>query len=152
MLVLEPGPGMGFFTLEMARRISPSGRVVAIDIQPKMLEVLARRAAKAGLAGCVECRLAADGAMPVADLAGTADFLLAAAVVHEMEDPARFFREAAAALRAGATLLLVEPAGHVGTELFEKELAWAATAGLTLVDRPKVSRSLAALLRKDPGV
>jgi hypothetical protein len=28
MTVLEPGPGMGFFTLELARRVGPSGRVV----------------------------------------------------------------------------------------------------------------------------
>jgi predicted methyltransferase len=27
MTVLEPGPGMGFFTLELARRVGPSGRV-----------------------------------------------------------------------------------------------------------------------------
>jgi len=35
MTVLEPGPGMGFFTLELARLVGPAGRVVAVDIQPK---------------------------------------------------------------------------------------------------------------------
>ena len=37
MTVLEPGPAMGFFTLELARRVGPAGRVVAVDIQEKML-------------------------------------------------------------------------------------------------------------------
>ncbi|HXN47666.1 MAG TPA: methyltransferase domain-containing protein, partial [Bryobacteraceae bacterium] len=37
MTVLEPGPGMGFFTLDLARLVGSSGRVVAVDIQPKML-------------------------------------------------------------------------------------------------------------------
>ena len=54
MTVLEPGPGMGFFTIELARLVGPSGRVVAVDIQPKMLDGLKRRAAKAGVADRVE--------------------------------------------------------------------------------------------------
>lgn len=48
MTVLEPGPGMGFFTLELARLVGATGRVVAVDIQRKMID-LKRRAAKAGL-------------------------------------------------------------------------------------------------------
>jgi ubiquinone/menaquinone biosynthesis C-methylase UbiE len=29
---LEPGPGMGSFTLELARLVGPGGRVVAVDV------------------------------------------------------------------------------------------------------------------------
>lgn len=32
MIVLEPGPGMGFLTLQLARLVGASGRVVALDI------------------------------------------------------------------------------------------------------------------------
>jgi hypothetical protein len=32
MTALGPGPGMGFFTLELARLAGPAGRVVAIDV------------------------------------------------------------------------------------------------------------------------
>ena len=49
MTVLEPGLGMGFFTLEIARLVSPSGRVVAVDVQRRMIEGLKRRARKTGL-------------------------------------------------------------------------------------------------------
>ncbi|MBI5905164.1 MAG: methyltransferase domain-containing protein [Deltaproteobacteria bacterium] len=44
MTVLEPGPGMGFFTMELARLAGPTGRVVAVDVQPRMLEGVRRRA------------------------------------------------------------------------------------------------------------
>jgi ubiquinone/menaquinone biosynthesis C-methylase UbiE len=37
MTVLEPGPGMGFFTVELARHVGPSGRVIAVDVQPRMI-------------------------------------------------------------------------------------------------------------------
>ena len=40
MTVLEPGPGMGFFTLELARLVGPHGRVVSVEMQAKMLEAL----------------------------------------------------------------------------------------------------------------
>jgi len=43
MTVLEPGPGMGFFTIELARRVGPRGRVIAVELQPRMLAGLRRR-------------------------------------------------------------------------------------------------------------
>lgn len=147
MTVLEPGPGMGFFTVELARLVGASGRVVAVDIQPKMLAGLKRRVAKAGLLNRVEVRLVSDGSLGVTDLKGRVDFTLAFAVAHELPDAGRFFAEVAQASKPGAGLLLVEPAGHVKESEFQAELAAAAQAGLTLADHPPVRRSHAALLK-----
>lgn len=148
MTVLEPGPGMGFFTMPLARLVGPSGRVIAVDIQSKMLDNLRRRARKAGLLDRVETRLAGTEGMCVDDYAGTVDFVLAFAVVHEMPSAAAFFGEAAGALNRGGMLLLAEPAGHVSSETFEAELRSAQLAGLAEVSRPRVRRSRAALLRR----
>jgi ubiquinone/menaquinone biosynthesis C-methylase UbiE len=148
MTVIEPGPGMGFFTLELARRVGAAGRVVVVDVQPRMLSVLGRRAARAGLAGRIDARLAQPESMGLDDLAAAADFVLAFAMVHEMPDAGRFFAEAAAALKPGGTMLLAEPSGHVDDARFARELAAAAAAGLTVVERPAVRMSQAALLRK----
>lgn len=149
MTVLEPGPGMGFFTVELARLVGASGRVVAVDIQPKMLAGLKRRVAKAGLLNRVEARLASPGSLGVTDLKGSVDFTLAFAVVHELPDAGCFFAEVAQASKPGAGLLLVEPAGHVKEAAFQAELQAAARAGLSLADHPSVLRNHAALLRKD---
>lgn len=148
MTVLEPGPGMGFFTLPLARLVGPRGRVIAVDVQPKMIRKLKRRLAKAGLEERVDARLVSADSLAISDLAGKVDFLLAFAMVHEMPSAARFFAETAAASKSGARLLLVEPAGHVTTEEFEAELQDAAQAGFSVIDRPHVRRSLAALLQK----
>jgi tRNA A58 N-methylase Trm61 len=148
MTVLEPGPGMGFFTLELARRVGPSGRVIAVDVQPRMIAGLKRRLAKAGLSDRVDARLAQDDSMGLKDLAGKVDFTLAMAVVHEMPGAAWFFGQTAEAMKPGAVLLLAEPSGHVKKEAFEAELEAAAQVGLTLDSRPSVRRSQAALLRK----
>ena len=148
MTVLEPGPGMGFFTLELARLVSGSGRVIAVDIQSRMLDGLRRRAAKAGLLDRLDARLAAPDSLGLADLAGVVDFTLAFAVVHELPAATPFFREVARASKPGARLLFVEPAGHVTASLFDAELQAARDAGFTPVASPSLRRSRAALLER----
>lgn len=148
MIVLEPGPGMGFFTLEIARLVGPSGRVVAVDIQPRMLSSLKRRAARAGLRERVDARTTAPNTLGIADLAGAVDFTLAFALVHELPDAEPFFAEVARASKRGAGLLFAEPAGHVKPADFEAELAAATHAGFELVERPAIRRSHAAFLRR----
>ncbi len=62
MIVLEPGCGMGFFTLPLARMVGPKGRVVVVEVQKKMLSVLSRRAEKTGLLDRIELRhITAEG-------------------------------------------------------------------------------------------
>jgi ubiquinone/menaquinone biosynthesis C-methylase UbiE len=149
MTVLEPGPGMGFFTLPVAEMIGESGRVIAVDVQPRMLSSLRRRAAKAGVSQRVETRLARPDSLGIDDLASTIDLVLAIAVVHEMPSTETFFREAATVLKPAGRMLLVEPAGHVKPDFFAKELGCAQRFGLAEKDRPAVRRCLAALLAKE---
>jgi len=148
MKVLEPGPGMGYFTLELARRVGPAGRVVAPDIQSRMLDTLKRRAERAGLGKRIDARLVQADSMALKDLAGQVDFTLACAVVHEIDNAAGFFAEVFQALKPGGRLLLIEPKGHVKDDEFRAELDAAARAGLSLAERPVFKRSHAALLRK----
>jgi len=148
MTVLEPGPGMGFFTLPLAKMVGPRGRVIAVDIQPKMLEALQRRSRKAGFQDRVETRLVQPDRMDLDDLNGKVDLVLAFAVVHETPSAADFFSRMAASLKPGRCLFFAEPKGHVNEGDFEHELEAARAAGLEPVDHPKVRRSHAIVLRK----
>ena len=148
MTVVEPGPGIGYFTLELARLVGPAGRVVAVDIQARMLDSLRRRARRAGVAGHIDARVVQPGSLGLEDLGGSADFALAFAMVHEFRDDERFFAQVAAALKPGGTVLLAEPAGHVGPSRWGGELESAVRAGLTVAERPSIWHSHAALLRK----
>ena len=148
MTVLEPGPAMGFFTLELARLVGPTGRVVAVDVQARMLDVLRRRATKRGLDGRIETRLATAEGMGLSDLTGRVDFALAFAMVHEVEDHARFFAEVGAVLRPGGRVLLAEPRGHVSDELFAEFLRLAGANGLVVSDGPAITASRTAVMVK----
>jgi SAM-dependent methyltransferase len=148
MVAFEPGPGMGFFTLELARLVGSRGRVVAVDVQPRMLAELRRRAGKAGLLDRIDARTGPGDGMGIDDLRGRVDFVLAFAVVHELPDPGRFFAETFAALKPGGRLLLAEPAFHVSERDFEATLETARNGGLPQEDRPAIRWTRSAVLRK----
>jgi ubiquinone/menaquinone biosynthesis C-methylase UbiE len=146
MTVLEPGPGMGFFTLDLARLVGPSGKVVAIDLQQQMLDRLRRRARRAGLGSRIEPRLAHGARLGTDDLAGAVDFLLAFAVVHELPDPAGFFVESRAALKTGGKALVAEPTGHVSGDAFAATVTLAEQAGFSVEEGPPVRWCRSAIL------
>jgi ubiquinone/menaquinone biosynthesis C-methylase UbiE len=148
MTVLEPGPGMGFLTLELARLVGPSGRVVAVDIQPKMLDRLRKRAEKAGLIGRLDTRLAKPNGLGVEDMDGKVDFVLAFAMVHEVEDKEAFFREVGRALKPGGKVLLSEPKGHVNKKDFAETVEMAVRSGFAASDGPKIRSDFSAVLEK----
>jgi len=152
MTILEPGCAMGFFTLPMARMVGPSGRVIALDIQDKMLTVLEKRAKKAGLQDRIEFRCIGPDGYGLEDLAGQADFAAAIHVVHEIPDKATFFQEMWKALRVGGRLLLIEPKGHVSGEAFEKTRSIAEKIGFSKEELPaKIGGRSISLIKEKEG-
>jgi ubiquinone/menaquinone biosynthesis C-methylase UbiE len=152
MTVVEPGCGMGFFTLDLARLVGSTGRVVAVDLQPRMLAGLARRARKAGLADRIEARLAMRQSLGIDDLGGSADFVLAFAVVHELPDQVPFFADMYAVLKPGGRMLLAEPRGHVSDAGFASTIACATRAGFAASPGPSIRRSRSAVLERQAPV
>jgi len=147
MTVLDVGCAMGFFTLDLARLVGPNGRVIAVDLQARMLRTLAKRAKRQGVADRIETRLCMDDDLGIDDLAGAVDFALAFAVAHEVPDQARLLDQIRRGLRPGARLLLSEPAGHVDEQEFRETVEAAERAGFEIVERPSIRRSRSLLFR-----
>jgi 2-polyprenyl-3-methyl-5-hydroxy-6-metoxy-1,4-benzoquinol methylase len=139
MRVLDFGAAMGIYSLPAARMVGESGHLTAMDLQPRMLAELRRRAARAGIASridTVQCTPEDLGLLP----AGPAyDVVLVIHVLHEVPDQAKTLRQLAEVLVPGGLLVLLEPPGHVKEAEFARELADAERAGLT-VDREIDSR------------
>ncbi|MBI4915500.1 MAG: class I SAM-dependent methyltransferase [Acidobacteria bacterium] len=146
MTVVEPGCGMGYFTLELARLVGPAGRVVAVDLQERMLAGLRSRAGASGLADRIETRLATPETLGISDLVGRVDLVLAFYVVHEIRDQSGFFAQVRDALTPDGTLLVVEPPLHVSGVAFEASLACAGNARLQVVSRPRIGANRAVVL------
>ena len=148
MTVVEIGPGMGFFTLEIAQKVAASGRVIAIDIQPKMLEQLEQRAEKGKVRQRIETRLATSDSLGMTDLAEAVDLVFAYAVVHELPDDRAFFKEAFRVLKRNAVLFIAEPGRHVSEACFNEELQKARMEGFEIVEKGHGGQGHTALLRK----
>lgn len=150
MTVLDVGSAMGFFSLPMAQRVGETGRVVCVDLQPKMLEVLERRARRKKLRERIEPRVCSAVDLGVGDLADQVDFALAFAMVHEAAGPSRVIEQIARTLSKDGRLLVAEPTGHVSSEAFADTMVAAEQAGLRLVARPPIRWSRAALFARRP--
>lgn len=148
MTVLDVGCAMGFFTIPAARMVGPTGRVIAIDLQPRMISALKRRAKRRGLADRIETRVCTDTSLGIDDLDGKIDLVLAIHMVHEVPDRDALLRQLHRVTRSGGKLLVVEPKGHVKAHDFAETVAAAERAGFRVVDRPSTKRGHAQLLAK----
>ena len=88
------------------------------------------------------------GILAIDDLAGTLDFAIAIAVVHEAPDARRFLAGIFDALKKGGSLLFSEPAGHVSGDEFNGSLSLARAVGFEIHGARKIFRSHSALLSK----
>ncbi|MFH1124323.1 MAG: class I SAM-dependent methyltransferase [Pseudomonadota bacterium] len=145
MTAVDVGCGMGYFSIGLAKLAGPGGRVIAVDLQERMLSVLERRARRAGLAERVVCHRCKKESLGVE---GPVDFVLAFWMVHEVPDKDRFFGEICSLLKTGGRILLVEPKYHVTQKGLAYTLASCRDAGLRVLDEPAVALSRAFLLEK----
>jgi 2-polyprenyl-3-methyl-5-hydroxy-6-metoxy-1,4-benzoquinol methylase len=148
MTVLDFGSAMGFFSIPIAQMVGPAGKVICIDLQEKMIARLKKRAQKAGVAARMETRLCTQDSLELEPLAGTIDFALLFAVVHEVPAREALFAGLASALKARANLLVAEPRGHVSVEDFARTLSVAGEQGFVEAGTPQIARSHTVLLRR----
>jgi ubiquinone/menaquinone biosynthesis C-methylase UbiE len=147
--VLELGPGLGFFTMPLAKFVGPDGRVVCVDVQAGMLDRLGRRLAKRGLQDRVELRRCGPDDLGLDDVKGSFDVATAIHVVHETPSPDNTVCALAATLKKDGHLLLVEPPGHCSRDLWNDEASAAQRAGLVRVPHPTLEgRRMLSLWRK----
>jgi ubiquinone/menaquinone biosynthesis C-methylase UbiE len=140
---IDLGCGLGYFSIAMAQRVGQSGRVIAVDLQAKMLQTVEQRAVRAGL----QDRIQRQRCQPTTlGLQTQADFILAFWMVHEVPDTRRFLEEVRGLLKPAGRFLFVEPIIHVPAATFQHTLDLAGQVGLQLSAQPAVNFSRAALL------
>ena len=143
MTVLDLGCGPGFFTLEMARLVGKTGKVVAADLQQGMLDKAEKKIAAAGLADVVTFHLCPGNGI---GLAKRFDFILVFYMLHEAPDPGAFLSELRSLLKPSGRVLLAEPSFHVSRGEFQKSIGLMTRAGLEIVAEPVIFLSRAVVL------
>jgi len=144
-IVLDVGPGMGYFTIPMARMVGEQGKVIAADLQQPMLDGLDHKTFKYGVQERIKLHLTKAESIGISE---PIDFCLAFWMVHEVPDHAHFLKEIFSNLKSDGLMLIAEPRVHVSKNEFNQTLEDAKNAGFSLSDRPKIFLSYTALLKK----
>ncbi len=107
-IVADIGAGTGYFSFRIAERV-PEGKVVAVDIQRQMLDIIERRK-REGAAQNVETVLGSelDPRLPE----GSVDLVLLVDAYHEFSWPREMAEGMYRALKPGGRLVLVEYRGE----------------------------------------
>lgn len=104
-VVADIGAGSGYHARKIAPRIAPGGKVLAVDIQPEMLDILTGLAAREGITN-IEPILGAVDDPKLPD--GVADWVLLVDTYHEFAEPAAMLTHIKKALKPTGKVCLVE--------------------------------------------
>ena len=105
LTVADVGAGSGYFTVRLASRVGPGGRVFANDLQSEMLKMLTARLARERVTNVTLVQGAVDDPkLPASSL----DLAIMVDVYHEFSEPQKMLRGLRAALKPGGRLVLLE--------------------------------------------
>ena len=144
MTVLDLGCGPGFFSAAMARMLGDSGKVIAADLQPGMLEKVRQKIKGTILEQRIRLHQCRQDSI---DLDEKVDFVLAFYMVHEVPDHDKLFHELKTILKAGGFLFIIEPKFHVSKASFDSMVDRIQTMGFEIIDKPKVFLSRTVVVR-----
>lgn len=143
MTVLDLGCGPGFFTIEIAKLLDNTGKVIAADLQDEMLDILNKKINGSDLQSVIELHKCEVDSTAVKE---KVDFILAFYVVHEIPDHAGLFKELRFILKPGGKILIVEPSTHVSKSDFKNMILIAESEGFKSTDAKKMFFSRAVTL------
>jgi SAM-dependent methyltransferase len=103
--VVDLGAGVGYFTWRLAEQVGPQGRVIAVDIQPGMLDRMKKNLEERSITN-VEMVLGTpeDPHLPV----GGVDLVLIVDVYHELQHPEKTMDHVRRSLRPNGRVVLIE--------------------------------------------
>jgi ubiquinone/menaquinone biosynthesis C-methylase UbiE len=143
MTAMDLGCGPGFFTVEMAKIIQHTGKVIAVDVQEGMLELLATKIKGTAYQDQITIHKAKSNTI---NFSGTVDFILAFYVVHEINRN-NLFSELKSILNPDGKILIVEPNFHISKKVYEEMLQTLIKEGFEIISKPKIFLSRAILVK-----
>ena len=146
MTAVDIGCGPGFFSVEMARMVGESGRVIATDLQEGMLQKLKMKINGTEIEKRIRLHKCEEARIGVSE---KADFVLVFYMVHEVTDRKKFLEQIISMLKPDGKALIVEPKlFHVSKSEFKETVMTAIEIGFKPVEEPRIFLSRAMVLEK----
>jgi len=120
MKVVDLGAGSGFYSIESARRVGPSGRVYAVDVQKEILERIRTLGATQGLHNIEVVWANAEKIGGTKLREGIADRVIASNVLFQIEKPEDFALEVKRILKSNGKVMVID--WNAGSSLSPKTI------------------------------
>ncbi len=124
MTVLDLGCGTGYFTLELAKLVGLGGKVVAIDVQSGMLDLLKQKIQGTELTKQIE-------------------------IFQEIKYIDKIISELSTIVKSETQILISEQKFHVSKQTFELIIKKMENNGYKVVEKPKIFLSRTVIMKSN---
>ncbi len=145
MTVLDFGCGPGYFTFKAAELAGENGKIIAVDLQQGMLDILKSKIADSELKNRIKLHKCEADKIGITE---EVDFIIAIYVIHETPDPNKTLKEMYDMLKPGSRLLSIDPKRHFSKEGFEEMIEIAKSIGFKIIESRTGFIDYIALLEK----
>lgn len=145
MTVLDIGCGPGLFSVEAAKMVGKSGKVIAVDLQEEMLEILKKRIQGTEIENRIVLHKCEENRIGISE---KVDCALTFYIIHEVPDQENLLNELRSTLKPDGILYIIEPRLRVSRKAFEETVKKAEEIGFKPLDRPRVFLSMAMIFRR----
>jgi ubiquinone/menaquinone biosynthesis C-methylase UbiE len=146
MTIIDLGCGPGFFIEAFAEMTGNNGKVIAADLQEKMLEKVRKKIRGKNFENRIILHKCGKEKVGI-DI--KADFVNAFYMVHEVPSNSNLINEIYSILNKEGIFFLSEPMVHVSKKEFSNTVSHAENIGFKIIDRPGVIISRSAVFVKD---
>jgi len=143
MIALDVGCGPGLFSIEMAKMVGKTGKVIAVDLQEGMIKKLENKIIGTEIEKRIKLHQCEKNKIGISE---KVDFVLAFYMVHEVPNQMNFFKEIKSILNLNGKAFIIEPRFRVSNKAFEDTINIAKEAGLKISKKEKVFFSRAIIL------
>lgn len=133
--VADIGCGPGYFTIPLSKMVGKKGKVIAVDVQEKMLKKLRKNIGKNRLYNNINIFQVKEENI---NLKEKVNFILAFYMIHETPHIKNFLKQIKKILLPKGLFFLAEPKIHVSSKEFQQTIQMAQSIGFKPYDQPKI--------------
>jgi ubiquinone/menaquinone biosynthesis C-methylase UbiE len=143
-IALDIGCGPGVYTIEIAELLEGTGKVIAVDMQKGMLEIIESKIRGKSIEKNIVLHQCTQEKINVKE---KVDFVLMFYVVHEVPSKENLFNEVLPLINPNGLLMIVEPK-TVSAKSFDEMINEIKENGFEEYDKLKITLSRGIILRK----